>query len=139
MIKAKDYLELILIIAGIIGIVLRIAQVKSDIYTHIDKNKDELNDKIGELKHEFAIHLTEYVTRKEGYSDRFHGLDEAIQHKFNRCWDKIKEHDKQLDEQKISILHNSNDIKVLTRVSEIVQQIQGFLQKHNFNPRNQSE
>lgn len=87
----KDILEIILAVCALTGIIYKIAQTEASIYKAIDSLKDGLIAQMCQNDSKFSIHLTEYSTRKEFVDYRIHGLDEKIDHKFNRCWDEIKQ------------------------------------------------
>jgi len=98
----KDYLDIILGVAAIVGAIYRIAQVESNINARlarletkidasVDVLKDTLLEKINSITQRIEIHLTEYQGRKEHYDYRIHDFDNRLQHKFNRLRDLIKQ------------------------------------------------
>lgn len=136
MVGLKDYLEVIVLVVSIVGVVWQVAKTKADVEIKIDQVKDEFFFKLTELKHEFSIHVTEYEGKKEAYSYRFHSLDETLKHKFQRCWDRLEEYYKILDELKIAKINHSNELNLLGKLPPQIQQIQGFLIKsYNFAVR----
>ncbi len=91
----KDYLETMVaaftILGGFAAIIWRLAQVKGEIEKSIDSLKDYSFARITATEHRLDLHLTEYAGKKELIEYRLNGHDEAIDHKFKRCWDEIKD------------------------------------------------
>lgn len=87
----KDYLDIVIGIAAVVGIIWRVASVKAEIYREIDRLKDDLEDASKDTSHKLELHLIEYAEKKEFLNYRLNGFDEMIKHKFNRCWNEIKE------------------------------------------------
>ncbi|MEC4817797.1 MAG: hypothetical protein SAK29_31675 [Scytonema sp. PMC 1069.18] len=102
----KDYIEIILGLAALIGIIYKIAQaeatihtkinrLESSVYTAIDNLKDTLserltksdyvlNERLMKAEHKLDIHLTEYAEKKTFFEYRINGNEKLIEHKFNR-------------------------------------------------------
>lgn len=125
---------------------IQISSIKNESLLEISSIKNETLLEINEFKHSFEIHKTEYDGKKESYDYRFHANDELLRHKFQRCWDEIKKHEALLDEQKISLVNTNNELKIIqskiksiSKIENQIQDIQGFLQKHDFSIRNKSE
>ncbi|MBD2771603.1 hypothetical protein [Iningainema tapete] len=86
----KDYLEIILGVLALIGIVYRVAKLESEMYEAIDGVGDALTERINLTLNEFRIHVAVYRERKEQVDYLIHGLDEKINHKFDRLYQEIK-------------------------------------------------
>ncbi|MBH8563780.1 hypothetical protein I8748_16540 [Nostoc sp. CENA67] len=91
MINIKDNLELVLTIVGLIGIVFRIAQVKADIESSIDKVKDDLKDEIRFISTTLQVGQAKSEAKKEMIEYYLNDLYYQIDHKFIRAWEEIKE------------------------------------------------
>jgi hypothetical protein len=75
----KDYLEIIMALAGLVGIAYQVA-----------KTEEKIFDAIQKLNAGFEVHLKEYEIRREWVDYMLNGLNEKISHKFNRLHDEIK-------------------------------------------------
>lgn len=91
----KNELDLILVLISIFmmfgGIIWRLAAIKASLEQSIDASKDLLIERIRDIEHNFAVHQSEYIGKRELIEYRLHGHDELINHKFGRCWDEIKQ------------------------------------------------
>ncbi|MBN3905116.1 MAG: hypothetical protein HWQ35_00555 [Nostoc sp. NMS1] len=79
-IDISNALTIILGLIAVIGAIYRLAQVEANIIARIASTDKKID-----------IHLTEYSSKKELIEYRLHGHDELIDHKFNRCWNEIKD------------------------------------------------
>lgn len=86
----KEYIQIILGILALIGIVYRVARLQSEVYEAIDDLGDALSEQINLIINEFRIHVAVYKERKEQVDYLIHGLDEKINHKFDRLHQEIK-------------------------------------------------
>jgi hypothetical protein len=74
----KNYLDIVLGVCALIGIIWRIAQVY-------------LETKISNLQKDLEVHLTEYSGKKELLEYQLNGMNQKIDHKFSRCWIEVKQ------------------------------------------------
>ncbi|MCC5669886.1 hypothetical protein LC653_40300 [Nostoc sp. CHAB 5784] len=79
-IDVNNALTIILGLIAVIGAIYRLAQIESSILS-----------KITAIEKKIDIHLAEYNGKSEMIHYRLHGHDELIAHKFQRCWDEIKD------------------------------------------------
>lgn len=86
----------------VIGAIYRLSQVEANIKAKISRVEtntlkaiDQLEDKLGvrfqETEKKLDIHLTEYSEKKVFLEYRLNGIDKAIEHKFNRLANWIKQ------------------------------------------------
>lgn len=87
----KNNLDIILGFAMLIGIAYRVFQVEKAIYDAIKTLKDLLVEEISNNERDFAIHKALYQERTEHVDYLLHGLEEKIDHKFNRLFEEFKE------------------------------------------------
>lgn len=67
-----------------------IADIKAQIYKYVDNSLQARDIRLNQLEKDLAIHLTSYEERTEFVDYQLHGLDEKINHKFQRLIDEIK-------------------------------------------------
>ncbi|MCG6135734.1 MAG: hypothetical protein MET45_13910 [Nostoc sp. LLA-1] len=72
-INLKDALEFAILITGVIAIVVRITRLEARIH-----------ERITAVDNRLQLTITQYTGHKEMVEYRLHGLDEKIDHKFNR-------------------------------------------------------
>lgn len=89
--NANNLIELMIGLTALVSFVYRISQLESKVYRNIHSLEDKLHVKLNHLDNKLAIHIADYSAKKELQDYQIHGLDEKIGHKFNRCWDEIKE------------------------------------------------
>jgi hypothetical protein len=87
----KNYLDVVIGVCAIVGIIWRLALVKAEIEKEYERLKDYLDDKIIKTENELKIHLTEYEGKKELLEYQLSGINQKLDHKFNRCWAEIKQ------------------------------------------------
>ncbi len=75
----KDLIELSIAILGLAGIAYQVA-----------KTEEKIFDAIQKLQGDFNVHVKEYEVRKEWVDYMLHGLNEKIDHKFNRIHENLK-------------------------------------------------
>lgn len=75
----KDLVELAVAILGLAGLAYRLGKIEEKIF-----------DAIQELQSDFNVHVKEYEVRKEWVDYLLHGLNEKIDHKFNRIHEDLK-------------------------------------------------
>lgn len=87
----KDSIQILLGITALIGIAYRVFQVEKAIYDNIKALKELLVNQISETERDFAIHAALYQERTKHVDYLLHGLEEKIDHKFNRLFEEFKE------------------------------------------------
>ncbi len=87
----KDSIQIILGIAGLIGIIYGVFKVESSIYKTIDNLGRVVHDRINSLDRDLALHIAIYLERKEQVNLHLHGLEEKVDHAKSRLLDEIKE------------------------------------------------
>lgn len=87
----KDSVELILGIMAILGMIYALAQVERRIYDEIHKLESRLTTRFTVSETKFDVHMQDYANRKEAVDYRLGGLNEKIEHKFNRLHAEVKE------------------------------------------------
>lgn len=95
----KDYIELVLGVFALAGIIYRIARIETAIYKAIDDLKDNHVDRLNRIEANLAIHLKEYEGHEEMTLYRINQLNEKTDHKFNRCWSELKQQQGWLQKQ----------------------------------------
>lgn len=86
----KDLIELILGVAGLAGVIYQLAQVERHIYDEIDKLKDSIIARLCVNETKFDVHMQDYANRKESIDYKLGGLNEKIEHRYNRLREEIK-------------------------------------------------
>ncbi|RAM49465.1 MAG: hypothetical protein C6Y22_22180 [Hapalosiphonaceae cyanobacterium JJU2] len=84
-------IQIIVGIVTIITAVYKIAEAKNHFYNYVQNEAKSLNSKIDSLNRELAVFISAYNERKEHVDYRFHGLEEKVEHKFNRLHGDLKE------------------------------------------------
>jgi ADP-glucose pyrophosphorylase len=79
-IDINSALTIVLGLIAIIGAIYRLAQIESSII-----------NKINILEKKLDVHLAEYDGKSELIEYRLKSQEELIAHKFNRCWNQIKD------------------------------------------------
>lgn len=87
----KEHLDIVVSIVAIIGLIWRLALTKAEIDKSIDKLKDETDARTAKLENRLSVHLTEYAGKKELLEYQLNGINNKVDHKFNRCWAEIKQ------------------------------------------------
>lgn len=80
----KQHLDTIISICALVGMIWRIAELKSKIYSAIEDLRDETEKTTTRIEHKLDIHLTEYGEKKMFTEYLIHNLDAKIEHKFKR-------------------------------------------------------
>lgn len=89
--NANNLIELMIGLTALVSFVYRISQLEAKLYRTIHALEDKLYTKINHLDNKFAIHNADYSAKKEWQDYQIHGLHEKVDHKFDRCWEEIKE------------------------------------------------
>ncbi len=79
----------------ILALIWQIAEMKNQFYKYVDNTIDERDDRIDELEKRFAIHKEIYDERRGFVDYQLHGLNEKLDHKFQRLANEIKDLKKQ--------------------------------------------
>lgn len=87
----KDFVELILGLTALAGIVYQIAQVERRIYDEIDTLKDLILARMSVSETKFDVHRQDYINHKEVVDYKLGGLNEKIEHKFTRLHTDLKD------------------------------------------------
>ncbi|WP_144051333.1 hypothetical protein [Calothrix sp. PCC 7507] len=101
-IDINNALTIILGLLTLTGAIYRLSQIEANInakisksenhlLTAIDNLKDTLTDKLYTTEKKLDVHLTEYSEKKIFAEYRFNSIDKAIEHKFNRLANWIKQ------------------------------------------------
>lgn len=91
--NAENLIEVLVGLTALISFIYRISQLESKIYQTVNSKEDRLLERINKIENKFAIHLSNYIAKNEMQDYQLHGLNEKLDHKFNRCWDEIKHKD----------------------------------------------
>ena len=86
----KYLIEILVGLTALISFTYRIYQLESKIYRNIDSIEDKFTKWFNDLNNDLAVHLTNYEARKEMQDYLINALNEKIDHKFQRCWEEIK-------------------------------------------------
>ncbi|MBD2365179.1 hypothetical protein H6G36_29180 [Anabaena minutissima FACHB-250] len=99
----KNYLDVILgvsaIVTGFAGFIWWVAQIKWGLEKAIAVVNEAQIERIRNIEHQLALHLTEYSGKREFLDYHLHSLNEKIDHKFSRCWTEIKQNQAFLSKQ----------------------------------------
>lgn len=88
--KPHEAIQLLLELVPAAVIIWRVAEAKSQIIKYIDSSLVPRDSRISEIEKEMEIHFCQYEERKEFVNYLINGLDEKVNHKFNRCFEEIK-------------------------------------------------
>jgi len=144
----KDYLDIILGVAAIVGAIYRIAQVESNInarlarlQTKIDASvdvlKDTLLEKINSITQRIEIHLTEYQGKKEYLDYRIHDLEkDNLSERLNSMQDRLNIHLTEYQGRKEHYDYRIHDFDnrlqhKFNRLRDLIKQLAGFLNKQS--------
>jgi hypothetical protein len=89
--NANNLIEIMIGLTALVSFVYRLSQLEAKLYRTIHTLEDKLYTRINHLDNKFAIHVADYSAKKEWQDYQIHGLHEKVDHKFDRCWDEIKE------------------------------------------------
>jgi hypothetical protein len=93
--KLHEILQIGTAIVSIIAVLWQLSDFKSQVFKYIDAAIYNANNRINDNEKKFDIFISRYEERKEFVDYQFHGLNEVIAHKFQRCMDEIKSLKKQ--------------------------------------------
>lgn len=88
--KLYEILQSLALLTPIAGTIWWLAEIKSQIYQNISASLLDRDKRINELETKIVIQLEIYDERKEFVDYQLHGLNEKLNHKFQRCMDEIK-------------------------------------------------
>lgn len=88
--KLHEAIHLLTASIPLVAAIWYIAEMKAQIYKYIDVATSNTSDRIDKTEKEFEVFLSRYSERKEFVDYQLHGLNEKINHKFQRCMDEIK-------------------------------------------------
>ncbi|MEM7554086.1 MAG: hypothetical protein AAF378_08295 [Cyanobacteria bacterium P01_A01_bin.84] len=97
--ELKVIIEIAIGTFTLIAFIYKIIQVESRIYKEIDSTGDITSSRLNALENSLNIHITDCAARNDHRDYMIHGLNEKIDHKFNRCWDEIKHLEKDLNKE----------------------------------------
>lgn len=99
MLNSKESIELILGFCALASIIYKVAQIEKAIYTAIDIVKDDLILRHKDIHKRLDIHLQDYSNRAEMVNYMISGLDEKVNHKFNRLYSSMRDMEKYLQQK----------------------------------------
>lgn len=88
--KLHELLQFASAAIPIVAVIWQFAEMKSTIYKYIDSNNDNQNFRIAELEKNLAIVRTSNDERKVFVDYQLHGLNEKLDHKYQRLANEIK-------------------------------------------------
>lgn len=92
----KSVLELAIAIAFFGRLTWQISELKSNIYSAIDKVNDDTNYRMNQLEKRLEIHLNDYDRSTDLTTLICNQLKEAIEHKFKRLYSSMRDIEKYL-------------------------------------------
>lgn len=99
MLTSKESIELILGLCALASIIYKVAQIEKAIYTAIDVVKDDLILRHKDIDKRLDIHLQDYSNRAEMVNYMINGMNEKIDHKFNRLYSSMRDMEKYLQQK----------------------------------------
>lgn len=75
----------------IVAVIWQIAEMKNQLFKYIDTQVASLHNRIYDNDKKFEVFVTRFEERKEMVDFKLGGLNEKIDHKFNRLVEQIKE------------------------------------------------
>lgn len=88
--KLHEILQFATATIPIVAVIWQIAEMKNQIYKYIDSNNDNQNFRIAELEKNLAILRNSCEERKVFVDYQLHGLNEKLDHKYQRLANEIK-------------------------------------------------
>ncbi|MFK0729983.1 MAG: hypothetical protein ACFKPT_25145 [Gloeotrichia echinulata GP01] len=76
---------------ALLAMVYRIARSEAKIYEAIDSHGDAARERMNDIDKAVGIQAAIYEERKEWFDYLIRGLNEKIDHKFNRMYSELKE------------------------------------------------
>lgn len=89
--KLHEILQFATATITIVAVIWQIADFKSQIFKYIDTTVASLHNRIYDNDKKFEVFVTRFDERKEMVDFKLGGLNEKIDHKFNRLVEQIKE------------------------------------------------
>lgn len=94
--NVKTILELVIVIGTAIGFIWHISEIKNKIYNAMDEIKDNSMARDNDLKNRLEVHLNDYNNRQEMINYMVNGLNEKLDHKYNRLYSSMRDVEKYL-------------------------------------------
>lgn len=85
----EHIIEIFVGLTVLISFVYRLSQLETKIYQKINFVDDKLSKQFNDLDKKFGIYFSNYLSKNEMQDYLIHALEEKLDHKFKRCWDKI--------------------------------------------------
>jgi hypothetical protein len=95
--KLPEILQFIAASMPIVAVIWQVVEIKNQFYKYVDSALDARDHRISELDKQLAVHVEKYLERKDFVDYQLHGLNEKLDHKFQRCMDEIKDLKKDLE------------------------------------------
>lgn len=92
----KTVLELAIAIAFFVRLTWQMSEMKSAIYTAIDKVADDLERRLNQIEKRFEIHLNDYERSADLFTLVSNQLKEAIEHRYKRLYASMRDIEKHL-------------------------------------------
>ncbi len=89
--KLHEILQFAAATIPIVAVIWQIAEMKNQFYKYVDSNNENQNFRIAELEKNLAIIRHSWDERKMFVDYQFHGLNEKLDHKYQRLANEIKE------------------------------------------------
>lgn len=88
--KLHEILQFVTATIPIVAVIWQIAEMKNQFYKYVDSNNDNQNFRIAELEKNLAILRNSGDERKVFVDYQLHGLNEKLDHKYQRLANEIK-------------------------------------------------
>ena len=99
MLTYKEFIELILGFCALGSIIYKVAQIEKAIYLAIDVVRDDLLIQQKDIEKRLDIHLQDYLNRTEMINYIIGGMNEKMDHKFNRLYSSMRDIEKYLQQK----------------------------------------
>lgn len=106
---AKIILELLIAIGFFIRLTWQMSEMKSAIYSSIDKVSDELNSRFNQLEKRFEIHLNDYERSADLFTLTSNQLKETIDHRYKRLHLSMRDIERQIQQQNFKVREHFGD------------------------------
>lgn len=88
--KLLEIMQLATATITLVAVIWHIAEMKSQIIKYTDTVVASLHNRIYDNDKKFEVFVTRFEERKEFVNYQLHGLDEKLNHKFQRLMDEIQ-------------------------------------------------
>lgn len=89
--KLPEILQIATAIIPVVAVIWQIAEMKNQFYKYVDSNNDNQNFRVAEVEKNLAIIRNSLDERKVFVDYQLHGLNEKLDHKYQRLANEIKD------------------------------------------------